>query len=585
MASAVPTPNIIANGPIRPTNVAALMITPPETVTGITAECTRATRAGEACQYPSPQVFAHSRDRRSDSKHLYIFEDLRRALRRSGTEHGVSHDISQPATTAPRTGLALLVIAAAQLMVVLDGTITNIALPSIQNDLHVSASNLAWIVNSYALTFGGLLLLGGKSGDLYGRRRMFRIGIAIFVLASALGGLADTEGWLIGARVLQGIGGAIAAPTALSLIAVNFPEGPQRNRAMAVYAAMAGLGSTVGLLLGGVLTDYLNWRWVFYVNLPVGLVVLAGTAVLSEGRQQSGRLDMPGAVIGTSGLLALVYAITCGGDRGWTDTVTVACFCAAAVLLTGFVVWQSKSTHPMIALRLFASRQRSGSYITMLFIGSGMFGTFYFLTLYMQQILGFSPVQTGFAYLPFSFGMGTAAAISSKLGERVAPRYSAGPALVVAACGMLLFARLRPESEYFTALMPALFLTAAGLGLCFVPMTLAAVSGVDDADAGIASALLNTSQQVGGALGLAVLSTIAGTVANSRVPDAAATLYRGLAMHDRTSASAASSALTQGFSASFMVTVGLFFAGLIATLLAIPATRGQPAIAISRPES
>lgn len=497
----------------------------------------------------------------------------------------MGHDISQPDTTTPRAGLALLVIAAAQLMVVLDGTITNIALPSIQKDLHVSASSLSWIVNSYALAFGSLLLLGGKSGDLYGRRRMFRMGIAIFVLASALGGLADSEGWLIFARVLQGIGGAIAAPTALSLVTVNFPEGPDRNRAMAVYAAMAGLGSTAGLLLGGVLTDYLNWRWVFYVNLPVGMIVLAGTIVLSEGRQQSGRLDVPGAVIGTCGLLTLVYGITCGGDRGWNDSVTLACFGAAAVLLTGFVVWQSKSAHPMIALRLFAARRRSGSYITMLFIGSGMFGTFYFLTLYMQQILGFSAVQTGFAYLPFSFGMGAAAAVSSRIVERVAPRYIAGPGLLTAACGMLMFARLRPESDYFTALMPALFLTAAGLGLCFVPMTLAAVSGVDDADSGIASALWNTSQQVGGALGLAVLSTIAGKVADSRMPDAATTLYRGLAKHDSATVRAASSALTQGFSASFMVAVGLFGAGLIATLFATPATRGHPAIAMPRTES
>lgn len=345
------------------------------------------------------------------------------------------------------------------------------------------------------------------------------------------------------------------------MIAVNFPEGPQRNRAMAVYAAMAGLGSAVGLLLGGILTDYFNWRWVFYVNLPVGLIVLTGTIVLSEGRPQSGRLDVPGAVIGTSGLLALVYGITCGGDRGWTDSATVARFGAAAVLLTGFVAWQTKSIHPMIALRLFASRQRSGCYITMLFIGSGMFGTFYFLTLYMQQILGFSAVQTGFAYLPFSFGMGAAAAISSKIVERVAPRYVAGPGLMVAACGMFMVARLRPESDYFTALMPALFLTAAGLGLCFVPMTLAAV---------------------GGALGLAVLNTIAGTVANSRVPDAAATLYRGLAMHDAASVSTASYALTQGFSASCIVTVGLFGAGLIATLLAVPATRRHQAIAMPR---
>ncbi len=291
-------------------------------------------------------------------------------------------------------------------MVVLDGTITNIALPSIQEELDVPASNLAWIVNSYALAFGALLLLGGRSGDIFGRRRMFRIGIVVFTIASMLGGFATNEALLIGARVLQGVGGAIAAPTALSLIAVNFPEGPQRNRAMGVYAAMAGLGSTVGLLLGGVLTDYLDWRWVFFVNVPIGIAVLAGTLVLSEGDRNTGRLDVPGALTATGGLLALVYAITRVGEHSWTNNITLGCFAAAAVLLTAFIVWQLRTSHPMLPLRLFASRSRSGSYATMLFIGAGMFATFYFLTLYMQQILGYSPVKTGFAYLPFSIGMG-----------------------------------------------------------------------------------------------------------------------------------------------------------------------------------
>jgi MFS family permease len=260
--------------------------------------------------------------------------------------------------------------------------------------------------------------------DLVQRSRIFRIGIAVFTVASLLGGFATNETWLIATRVLQGIGGAIAAPTALSLIAVNFAEGSQRNRAMGVYAAMAG--STVGLLLGGVLTDYLNWRWVFFVNVPIGVVVLVGTLTLSEGDR--GRLDIPGAIAATGGLLAVVYAITRGGQHGWTDTLTLTCFATSAALLTGFVVWQAKAQHPMMALRLLAARSRSGSYATMLFLGDGMFATFYFLTLYMQQILGFSPVKTGFAYLPFSVGMGIAAATSSKLVERSRPAKSPHPA-------------------------------------------------------------------------------------------------------------------------------------------------------------
>ncbi|MGW4371626.1 MFS transporter [Nocardia takedensis] len=465
--------------------------------------------------------------------------------------------------------LALLVIAAAQLMVVLDGTITNIALPSIQTDLDVSVSNLAWIVNSYALAFGGLLLLGGKSGDLFGRRRMFRIGIALFTVASILGGFATTEAWLIAARVLQGVGGAIAAPTALSLIAVNFTEGPQRNRAMGVYAAMAGLGSTVGLLLGGVLTDYLNWRWVFFVNVPIGIAVLVGTLTLSEGERNRGRLDVPGAIAATGGLLALVYAITRGGQDGWTDPLTLACFAAAAVLLVGFVLWQTRAQHPMLALRLLANPARSGSYATMLFLGAGMFATFYFLTLYMQQILEFSPVKTGFAYLPFSIGMGVAAGVSSKLVERFSPRQVAAPGLLVGAVGMLWFSTLQPDSDYFTHLMPAMFLTAVGLGFSFVPMTLGAVSQVRDEDTGIASALLNTAQQIGGALGLAILSTIATSAADSRLPDSATALYRGLATGDTSLVTAAADALTHGYTTAFLVAGGFFLIALTITVLAI----------------
>ncbi|MER7789667.1 MFS transporter [Streptomyces sp. NPDC097640] len=468
-------------------------------------------------------------------------------------------------------GLALIVIATAQLMVVLDATITNIALPSIQTDLHVSASNLAWIVNAYALAFGGLLLLGGRAGDLYGRRRMFRVGIATFTLASLLGGLAQNEGLLIGARIVQGIGAAISAPSALSLIATNFPEGKPRNRAMGVYAAMAGLGSTVGLLLGGVLTDYLDWRWVFFVNIPIGAAVLVGTKVLAEGERYTGRLDVPGAITGTGGLISLVYAITRGGEDGWTDTLTLGFFGAAAVLLVLFVTLQTRTAHPMMPLRLFKDRNRAGAYTSMLFVGVGMFATFYFLTLYMQQILGYSPVQTGLAYLPFSVGMGAAAGVSSRLISRLTPRQIAGPGLAVGAAGMFWFATLGPGASYVTHLMPAMFVTAVGLGMTFVPMTLGAVSGVRDQDSGIASALLNSSQQVGGALGLAVLSTVSTAAANDRLPNAAGTLYRALAMKDFGLVTRAGDALTHGYTRAFAVAAVFFIGALLITLFAINA--------------
>ena len=474
-------------------------------------------------------------------------------------------------------GLALVVIAAAQLMVVLDATITTIALPAIQTDLGMSASNLAWVVNSYALAFGGLLLLGGRAGDLFGRRRMFQIGIAVFTGASLLGGLAPDQGLLIAARILQGVGAATAAPSALALITTTFPAGKARNSAMGVYAAMAGVGATVGLLLGGMLTDYLNWRWVFFVNIPIGLVVLAGTRVLTEAERHPGRLDLPSAVTGTGGVIALVYGITRGGEHGWTDTGTLGSFVVAAVLLAAFLLAQARSADPMLPLRLFKNRTRAGSYATMLFIGSGMFATFYFLTLYMQLILGYSPVKTGFAYLPFSIGMGIAAAVSSKLVTHVAPRLIAGPGLLLAAAGMLWFSTLAPESSYPTHLMPAMFVTALGLGCGFVPLTLGAVHDVAHHDSGIASALLNTAQQVGGALGLAVLSTIATSAANSKLPDAASSFYRGLHTKDLSLVSRAGQAMTHGYTTAFIAGACMFLAGLVVTALAVNATKQQHA--------
>ncbi|MBB2943375.1 EmrB/QacA subfamily drug resistance transporter [Actinoplanes lutulentus] len=473
--------------------------------------------------------------------------------------------------------LALVVIAAAQLMVVLDSTITNIALPSIQKDLEVSASGLSWIVNSYVLAFGGLLLLGGRAGDLYGKRRMFRLGLMVFSAASLLGGLAPNAELLIAARVLQGMGAAVIAPTALSLIATTFAEGPARNRAMGVYAAMAGLGSTAGLLLGGVLTDYLSWRWVMFVNVPIGLAVLVGTRLLASGEKLRGELDVRGAITGTGGLTALVYAITQGGDRGWTDSVTLGMFTIAAVLLITFLRTQGRTKHPLMPLRLLRNRNRAGSYATMLFIGAAMFATFYFLSLYMQQVKGYSPVRTGFAYLPFSVGMGVSAGLGSRLAGRFPPRMLAGPGLVVAAGGMLWFSQLEPSSSYLTHLMPAMFLTALGLGAGFLPMTLGAVAGVDRNDTGIASALLNTAQQIGGAVGLAVLATVSTAAADDQLPHADAVFFQGLATGDMSLVQQAADALTHGYTVAFTCAAGLLLTALVIVVTAVNAGRQQPA--------
>ncbi|MEU9339451.1 MFS transporter [Streptomyces sp. NPDC048290] len=488
--------------------------------------------------------------------------------------------MSSPTTPSPgagrHLGLALTVIASAQLMVVLDGTITNIALPSLKEDLDIPASGLAWVVNSYVLAFGGLLLLGGRIGDLFGRRRTFRLGIALFTLASLLGGFATGQELLIAARVLQGVGAAVAAPTALSLIATTFPEGAPRNRAMGVYAGMSGIGATAGLLLGGVLTEYLDWRWVFFVNVPVGLAVLLGTRVLAESGRVRGRLDVPGAATGTAGLVSLVYAITRGGEHGWTNGGTLALLGAAAVLLAAFVFLQSRAEAPMMPLRLLADRNRAGSYVTMLFIGAGMFAMFYFLSLYMQQVLGFNALETGLAYIPFSLGMGMATSAGSKLVARFAPRTLTVPGLALAAAGMLWFATMTPDSSYWGHLMPAMFLASAGLGTAFLPVTLGAVSGVGHQDAGIASALLNTAQQIGGAIGLAVLATVSTARADARMPDADGAYRQALATKDTGLLERAASALTDGHTAALAGSGILMIAGLAVAALAVDAKRPTP---------
>jgi EmrB/QacA subfamily drug resistance transporter len=465
-----------------------------------------------------------------------------------------------------RLGLALLVIAAAQLMVVLDATIVNVALPHIQRALGFSGSGLEWVVNAYALGFGGLLLLGGRAGDLLGRRRMFIAGLLLFSAASLAGGFATSQAWLLAARAIQGIGAAITAPAALSLITTTFPEGPPRNRAMGVYAAMSVAGGALGLLAGGLLTTYLSWRWVMFVNVPIGAAVaLAAPRVLGESRRQRGRFDLPGALTGTGGVAALVYglsnaATSPNGVSHWGDTKVVASLAAAVVLLAGFAVIETRSRHALLPVRLLANRNRTGAYLIMLGVGTGIFGMFFFLTLFMQAVWGYSALKTGVAYLPLTAAVlaasGTAAQLVPRIGAR--PLLLAGS--VVSAGGLFWLSQITEDATYTGGLLGPTLVTGAGLGLLFVPLSLVSLSRVAEHDSGVASSLLNTGQQVGGSIGLAVLGTVAWTaVANSartQATHAAAAaaraghpggpLFAGIYRH----------ALATGFARGFLVSAG-----------------------------
>ena len=426
----------------------------------------------------------------------------------SALEHASTPESPAPSKAPQRLGLALTVISAAQLMVVLDGTIVNIALPHLQTDLGFTPDNLSWVVNAYTLAFGGLLLLGGRLGDLFGRRRVFMAGVVVFALASLIGGIAQSEAILLGARALQGVGAALASPTALALITTTFPAGQARNRAMGVYAAMSGAGAAIGLILGGALTEA-SWRWTFFINVPIGLlVVFLAPRVLKESERGRGTLDVPGAVTGTLGLASLVYGLTHAASTSWGDAVTVGTLVAGVVLLGVFMLVESRSEHPLLPVRILQDRTRGTSFVVMLVVGAAMFSMFYFLGLYIQQVLGYSPLKAGFAFLPFSFGIVIAAQVASALMTRVDPRWISGTGAVLASAAMFGFSRLEVDSSYAAHLLPFIVVMAFGMGLVFVPMTLTAVAGVAQEDSGVASAVLNTMQQVGGSLGLATLSTV-----------------------------------------------------------------------------
>jgi EmrB/QacA subfamily drug resistance transporter len=488
-------------------------------------------------------------------------------------------------------GLALAVIATAQLMVVLDATIVNVALPHIQNALHFSGNNLEWVINAYTLAFGGLLLLGGRSGDLLGRRRIFIFGILLFSLASLLGGFATSQAWLLAARVVQGIGGAFAAPTALSLIAVTFPEGRERNRAMGVYAAMSVAGGAVGLIAGGLLTTYASWRWVLFVNVPIGLAVaLAAPRVLGESQRRRGRFDLPGAITGTLGLAALVYglsnaATTQNGVSHWGDTKVVVSLVASVVLLAAFVVIEGRSPHALVPFRVLRNRNRSGAYIIMLCLGTAMFGMFFFLTLFVQEVWGYSALRSGIAYLPFVAMILVATAAASQLVSRIGARPLLLAGSVLGAGGMFWLSQVKETSTYAGGLLGPMMVTAFGFGLMFVPLSLLALSKVREEDTGVASSLLNTGQQVGGSIGLAILGTVAWSAFANNLGSAsakakAAAVAAAKAGHPVSKAKAAAEqtsifhhALAYGFSHGYYVSAGIAVLALIVTALMINVKR------------
>ncbi len=463
----------------------------------------------------------------------------------AATTSSAAAEVSTPSKHA---GLALVLILTAQLMVVLDSTIANIALPFIGADLDISQANLTWIVTGYALAFGGLLLLGGRLGDLYGRRKLFMIGLATFAVASALGGLATNEAMLLASRALQGVGAAMAAPAALALITTTFPAGPARNRAMAAYATMSGVGAAIGLILGGWLTgldsfvglDVEGWRMTFLINVPIGLVAaFLVPRVLTESESHPGEMDIPGAITGTLGLLGIVFGLSRAGEEayGWDDPQTIIPLVAGVALLFAFAFIESRVEHPLLPVRIFANRTRATSFAAMMIAPAAMFSMFFFLSLFIQQIMGFSSLEAGFAFLPFSFGIVIGAALSSNLISRVDARFLAGTGTLLAAVALFMFSRIPIDESpkavlaaladggadvnYWTHIFPYIIMMAVGMGLVFVPLTLTAVHHVRAEDSGIGSGVLNTMQQVGGAIGLATLSTVALHFTNKQSSDVA----------------------------------------------------------------
>ncbi|MEI7560145.1 MAG: MFS transporter [Actinomycetes bacterium] len=467
------------------------------------------------------------------------------------------------------------VIGVAQLMVVLDATIVNIALPRAQADLGFSNGSRQWVVTAYALAFGGLLLLGGRLSDLFGRKWTFMGGLIGFAGASALGGSAQTFELLVASRALQGAFGAILAPAALSILTTTFTDGQERGKAFAVFGAISGGGAAVGLLLGGVLTEYLNWRWCLYVNLAFAIPAAVAASLLIHNVRSGAHphLDIPGTILGSGGLLSLVYGFSKAESDGWTATSTLVFLGGAVLLLVLFGVWINKAKNPLLPPRVVKDRNRAGSYLTILLAGLGIFGVFLFLTYYMQQNLGFSPIRTGFAFVPMPISIVTSSIIAqTKLLPKFGPRPLILVGMTLSTIGMLYLAQLDPSSTYALNVMPALIILGLGFGNIFATAINTATLGVVPQDSGIASALVNTCQQVGGAAGTAMLATIAGNATKSYITDHGATAetLRGCLNSTSVNLDAVCSAgAVHGYTVSFYVSAGIFVVGGIVARLTI----------------
>jgi len=468
-----------------------------------------------------------------------------------------------PPVTDPNRFKALFVIAIAQLMIVLDASIVNLAIPSAQKDLGITPENVQWIVTAYTLAFGGFLLLGGRIADYVGRKRMFIIGLIGFAAASLLGGLAMNTGLLFGARALQGVFAALLAPAALALITVTFHDPKERAKAFGVFGAISGGGAAIGLLLGGVLTEYLSWRWCLAVNTPIAIVaaLLAVRFVRESKAHGDTSYDIPGAITVTGGLLALVYGFTQAAPQGyqdtahWTDPSTLIWFALAAILLVSFVFIESRSKHPLLPLRVVKNSNRAGAYISALMVGAGMFAMFLFLGLFLQTILGYSPIKAGFAFLPFSLGIILSAGLAARFLPKFGPRPLMIPGLLAGATGMLWLAQLQADSSYLTHVLPAMVIMSVGMAFVFIPTATVALHAIDQHDAGVGSAMINTSQQVGGSLGTALMNTVAVTATSSYL---AANGAQNMA-----------AAMTHGFTYGFYVGAALLIAAAVVVFFMI----------------
>jgi EmrB/QacA subfamily drug resistance transporter len=467
----------------------------------------------------------------------------------------------------PKRWFALAVVAIAQLMVVLDATIVNIAMPSAQQALDISDANRQWIVTAYTLAFGGLLLLGGRIADYVGRKRIFLIGLLGFAGASALGGIATNAGTLFAARGLQGVFGALLAPAALSLVTVTFTDVKDRAKAFGVFGAISGVGAAIGLVMGGFLTEYTTWRWCLLVNIPIALLAffLALPVVRESKAAGNTKYDVPGAVLATGGLLALVYAFTRAAEDGWSAGITLTFFAIAAAMLVGFVLVEARSSHPLLPLRVVLHRNRGGSFLVSVLMGAGMFGMFLFLTYYFQGTLQYSPLRSGIAYLPFSGALIVTAVVASGLLPKVGPRGMMTLGGVLAAGGMIWLTQLRVDSSYVSFILPAMVLLAVGMALVFVPLGNTSLTGVDDHDAGVASAMLNTTQQVGGSLGVALLNTVFTTATASYITS-----------HGPASAPLG---IVHGYNVAFTVSAVLLGASAVLIFLLIRNGQEQPPVA------